>query len=144
MSRNVVVSLLRGGVVVIVLAAVCGVASGASSPEKLHVGLSASFALSGGGAVWVTDHTGNQVVRIDPAAGRGVRPSRVGGSPRGPAYGAASLRVASRHADVVTRLDPATGKRKARTAVGSAPYALAQRGGCVGGGDGESGPGRRV
>jgi YVTN family beta-propeller protein len=131
MSRNVVVSLLRGGVVVIAVAAVCGVASGASAPEKLHVGLSASFALSGGGAVWVTDHTGNQVVRVDPAAGRVVKRIKIGGYPFGLAYGAGSLWVGSRHGDVVTRLDPATGKRKARIAVGSAPYALAYGGGSV-------------
>jgi YVTN family beta-propeller protein len=131
MSRNVVVSLLRGGVVVIAVAAVCGVASGASAPEKLHVGLSASFALSGGGSVWVTDHTGNQVVRVDPAAGRVVKRIKVGGYPFGLAYGAGSLWVGSRHGDVVTRLDPATGKRKARIAVGSAPYALAYGGGSV-------------
>src|ERR1044072_9156120 len=116
MSRNVVVSLLRGGVVVIVVAAVCGVASGASSPEKLHVGLSASFALSGGGAVWATDHTGNQVVRVDPAAGRVVRRSKVGGYPFGLAYGAGSLWVGLRHARLVTWPDPPVGQRKARHA----------------------------
>src|ERR1044072_4679420 len=114
MSRNVVVSLLRGGVVVIVVAAVCGVASGASSPEKLHVGLSASFALSGGGAVWVTDHTGNQVVRVDPAAGRVVRRSKVGVYPFGLAYGAGSLWVGSRRHAVGARVQPAAGEPDAR------------------------------
>lgn len=131
MSPNVVVSLLRGGVVVIAVAAVCGVASGASAPEKLHVGLSASFALSGGGAVWVTDHTGNQVVRVDPAAGRVVKRIKLGGYPFGLAYGAGSLWVGQRYGDTVTRFDPATGKRKERIAVGSAPYALAYGGGSL-------------
>jgi YVTN family beta-propeller protein len=131
MYRNVVVSLLRGGVVIIAVAAVCGVASGASAPEKLHVGLSASFALSGGGSVWVTDHTGNQVVRVDPVAGRVVKRIKVGGYPFGLAYGAGSLWVGARHGNVVTRLDPATGKRKARITVGGAPYALAYGGGSV-------------
>jgi YVTN family beta-propeller protein len=131
MSRNVVVSLLRGGVVVIAVAAVCGVASGASAPEKLHVGLSASFALSGGGAVWVTDHTGNQVVRVDPAAGRVAKRIKLGGYPFGLAYGAGSLWVGQRYGDTVSRFDPATGKRKARIAVGSAPYALAFGGGSL-------------
>ena len=79
----------------------------------------------------MTDHTGNQVVRVDPAAGRIVKRTKVGGYPFGLAYGAGSLWVGSRHADVVTRLDPATGKRKARIAVGSAPYALAFGGGSV-------------
>src|ERR1700750_973351 len=129
MSRNVVVSLLRGGVVIIAVAAVCGVASGASAPEKLHVGLSASFALSGGGSVWVTDHTGNQVVRVDPVAGRVVKRIKVGGYPFGLAYGGGSLWVGSRHGDIVTRVDPATGKRKARIAVRRAPDTTRQRGG---------------
>jgi YVTN family beta-propeller protein len=131
MSRNVVVSLLRGGVVIIAVAAVCGAASGASAPEKLHVGLSASFALSGGGAVWVTDHTGNQVVRVDPAAGRVVKRIKLGGYPFGLAYGGGSLWVGQRYGDAVTRFDPATGKRQARVAVGSAPYALAYGGGSL-------------
>ena len=69
MYCKIVLSLLRGGVVVVAVAVVCTTA-GAAEPPKLHVGLSASFALSGGGALWVTDRVGNQLIRVDPAAGR--------------------------------------------------------------------------
>jgi YVTN family beta-propeller protein len=132
MSRNVVVSLLRGGVVVIAVAALaCGATAEAAGPDKLHVGLSASFALSAGGSVWVTDHTGNQVVQVDPAAGRVVRRLKVGAYPFGLAYGARSVWVGSRYGNAVTRLDPATGKRKARIGVGGGPYALAYGAGAV-------------
>jgi YVTN family beta-propeller protein len=131
MSCNIVVSVVRGGVVIIAVAAVCGVAAGAVSPKQLHVGLSASFALSQGGTVWVSDHTGNQVVRVDPAAGRVVRRIRVSGYPFGLAYGAGSLWVGSRRGDVVTRWNPDTGRRQARIRVGSAPYAVAFGGGSV-------------
>ena len=51
------------------VAVICGTA-GAAAPAKVHVGLSASFALSGGGALWVTDRVDNKLIRVDPAAGR--------------------------------------------------------------------------
>ena len=55
-----------------VLAAVCSAAAGAALPSKVHVGISASFVRSGGGALWVTDRTDNRVIRVDPVAGRVV------------------------------------------------------------------------
>jgi streptogramin lyase len=64
-----VVSLLRTTLVLAVLATAGGGASGATEPEKLHVGLSAGVVLSAGGALWTSDHTGGRVVRVDPDPG---------------------------------------------------------------------------
>src|SRR3954451_20230893 len=85
----VVLSLLRGGVVVVAAAVVCGLA-GAAAPAKVHVGTSASFALSGGGALWVTDRLGGRLARVDPAAGRVMWRLAVPSTPFGLAYGAGS------------------------------------------------------
>jgi YVTN family beta-propeller protein len=126
-----VVSLLRTALVFAVLAVACGGASGASEPTKLHVGLSAAFTLSSGGALWTSDHTGGRVARVDPAAGTVVKKIVVGGYPFGMAYGAGSLWVGSRYAARVTRFSVRTNRRQARIRVGSAPYALAFGAGAV-------------
>src|SRR6478752_7365647 len=109
MYCKIVLSLLRGGVVVVAVAVVCTTA-GAAEPPKLHVGLSASFALSGGGALWVTDRVGNQLIRVDPAAGRVKWRLGIPSSPFGLAYGAGSVWVGSRNGGRVTRVNPATKK----------------------------------
>ena len=64
------VSLREVAVGLTVGLAACGGAPAAAPPQKLHVGLSASFARAGGGALWVTDRTGGRLVKVDPAAGR--------------------------------------------------------------------------
>jgi virginiamycin B lyase len=125
-----VVSLLRGGVVVLAVAVVCGTA-GAAEPTKLHVGLSASFALTGGGALWVTDRVDNKLIRVDPAAERVKWRLGIPSSPFGLAYGAGSIWVGSRNAGRVTRVNPATKRVLKRIFVGSAPYALAFGAGAV-------------
>ena len=76
------------------VAVVCGTA-GAAAPAKVHVGLSASFALSGGGALWVTDRVDNKLIRVDPVAGRVKWRLAIPSSPFGLAYGAGSVWVAS-------------------------------------------------
>ena len=98
-------SLLRGGVVVVAVAVVCGTA-GAAAPTKVHVGVSASFALSGGGALWVTDRLDNKLIRVDPAAGRVKWRLGIPSSPFGLAYGAGSVWVGSRNGGRVTRVNP--------------------------------------
>ena len=123
-------SLLRGGVVVVAVAVVCGTA-GAAAPTKLHVGLSASFALSGGGALWVTDRVDNKLIRVDPAAGRVKWRLGIPSSPFGLAYGAGSVWVGSRSGGRVTRVNPTTKRVLKRISVGSAPYALTFGGGAV-------------
>jgi DNA-binding beta-propeller fold protein YncE len=128
---KVVVSLLRTVVVLAGLATACGGARGATEPAKLHVGLSAAFALPGGGALWTTDHTGGRVVRVDPAAGRLQESIAVGGYPFGLAYGAGRVWVGSRYTARVTRLNARTNRRQARVRVGSAPYGLAFGSGSV-------------
>jgi YVTN family beta-propeller protein len=126
-----VVSLPRTLLTLAVLATACGGAKGATAPTKLHVGISAAFVLSGGGALWTTDHTGGRVVRVDPAAGRVESSFVVGGYPFGLAYGAGSIWVGSRYSARVTRFNARTNRRQARIRVGSAPYALAFAGGSV-------------
>ena len=74
------------------VAVVCGTA-GAAEPAKLHVGVSASFALSGGGALWVTDRLSNKLIRVDPAAGRVQWRLGIPSTPFGLAYGAGSVWV---------------------------------------------------
>jgi YVTN family beta-propeller protein len=126
-----VVSLLRTTLVIVVVATACGGARGATEPTKLHVGLSAAFALPGGGALWTTDHTGGRVVRVDPAAGRVQARLSVGGYPFGLAYGAGSIWAGSRYTARVTRFSARTNRRQARIKVGSGPYALAFGAGSV-------------
>jgi YVTN family beta-propeller protein len=126
-----VVSLLRTTLLVAVVATACGGAKGATEPTKLHVGISAAFVLSGGGALWASDHTGGRVVKVDPAAGRVQSSFGVGGYPFGLAYGAGSIWVGSRYATQVTRFNARTSKRQKRIRVGSAPYALVYAAGSV-------------
>jgi YVTN family beta-propeller protein len=126
-----VVSVLRTSLLLAVLATAFGAARGATEPTKLHVGLSAAFVLSGGGALWTTDHTGGRVVRVDPAAGRVQKGIGVGGYPFGLAYGAGSIWAGSRYTAQVTRLNARTNRRQKRIRVGSAPYALVFGGGSV-------------
>jgi DNA-binding beta-propeller fold protein YncE len=108
-----------------------GGASGAAEPQKLHVGLSAGFVLSGGGALWATDHTAGRIVRVDPVAGRVKARIGVAGYPFGLAYGAGSVWVGSRYTARVTRVSARTNRRQARIRVGAAPYALAFGAGSV-------------
>ena len=112
------------------VAVICGTA-GAAAPAKVHVGLSASFALSGGGALWVTDRVGNKLIRVDPAAGRVKWRLGIPSSPFGLTYGAGSVWVGSRNTTRVTRVNPTTKKVRARISVGAAPYALAFGAGSV-------------
>ena len=113
------------------LAAAGGVATAASAPAKVHVGISASFVRSGGGALWVTDRTDNRVIRVDPVAGRVVWRVAVADRPFGLAYGAGSVWVGSRDGSRVTRVKASTKRRQARIGVGASPYALAFGGGSV-------------
>jgi YVTN family beta-propeller protein len=132
MYCKVVVTLLRRTLLPLaLLTVVCGGASGAAAPAKVHVGISASFVRAGGGALWVTDRVDNRLTRVDPAAGRVVWRLPVGGSPFGVTYGAGSVWVASRTANVVTRVSPKTKRRRARIKVGSSPYSLAFGAGSV-------------
>jgi YVTN family beta-propeller protein len=114
----------------VAVAVVCG-AAGAAEPSKLHVGVSASFALPGGGALWVTDRLDNKLIRVDPAAGRVKWRLGIPSSPFGLAYGAGSVWVGSRNGGRVTRVNPTTKRIQKRISVGAAPYALAFGAGAV-------------
>ena len=133
MWHKVVVSLLSRplAVAAVIVAVACGSASSADAPIKLHIGVHASFVLSGGGSVWATDPVLNRVVRVDPAANRIRARLGVPGYPFGLAFGSGSLWVGSRYGDQVTRFNARTNKRQARIHVGSAPYALAFGAGAV-------------
>src|SRR4029450_5178284 len=102
-----------------------------AAPSTVHVGISASFVRSGGGALWVTDRTDNRVIRVDPVAGRVAWRVAVAGRAFGLVYGAGSVWVGSRDANRVTRLNARTKRRQARIRVGAGPYALAFGGGSV-------------
>jgi len=127
-----VVILLRRAVAIIatILLVACGSASSADAPVKVHIGVHASFVLSGGGSVWVTDPILNRVVRVDPANRIKARLA-VPNYPFGLAFGSGSLWVGSRFGSQVTRFNARTNKRQARIRVGSAPYALAHGAGAV-------------
>jgi virginiamycin B lyase len=128
-----VVILLRRAVAIIatILLVACGSASSADAPVKVHIGVHASFVLSGGGSVWVTDPILNRVVRVDPATNRIKARLAVPNYPFGLAFGSGSLWVGSRFGSQVTRFNARTNKRQARIRVGSAPYALAHGAGAV-------------
>jgi YVTN family beta-propeller protein len=128
-----VVSLLRRSVAIIAAALLvaCGSASSADAPVKVHIGVHASFVLSGGGSVWATDPVLNRVVRVDPATNRIKARLAVPNYPFGLVFGSGSLWVGSRYGSQVTRFNARTNKRQARIRVGSAPYALAYGAGAV-------------
>jgi len=128
-----VVILLRRAVAIIatILLVACGSASSADAPVKVHIGVHASFVLSGGGSVWATDPILNRVVRVDPATNRIKARLAVPNYPFGLAFGSGSLWVGSRFGSQVTRFNARTNKRQARIRVGSAPYALAYGAGAV-------------
>ena len=127
------VILLRRAVAIIatILLVACGSASSADAPVKVHIGVHASFVLSGGGSVWATDPILNRVVRVDPATNRIKARLAVPNYPFGLAFGSGSLWVGSRFGSQVTRFNVRTNKRQARIRVGSAPYALAYGAGAV-------------
>ena len=126
-------SVLRRSIAIIAAAILvaCGTASGADAPVKVHIGVHASFVLSGGGSVWATDPILNRVVRVDPATNRIKARLGVPNYPFGLAFGSGSLWVGSRYGSQVTRFNARTNKRQARIRVGSAPYALAYGAGAV-------------
>ena len=94
--------------------AACGGAPAAAPPQKLHVGLTASFARVGGGALWVTDRSGNRFVKVDPEAGRVKARIAVADEPFGIAYGAGSVWVGARYGSSVSRFNARTDHRQAR------------------------------
>lgn len=78
-------------IIAAVLLVACGSASSADAPVKVHIGVHASFVLSGGGSVWATDPVLNRVVRVDPATNRLKVKLGVPNYPFGLAFGSGSL-----------------------------------------------------
>ena len=73
----------------------------------------------------MTDHTGNQVVRVDPVAGRVVKRIKVGGYPFGLAYGGGSVWVTNENSGTVSRIGPKRNKVIKTIRVGGGPNGIA-------------------
>jgi YVTN family beta-propeller protein len=78
----------------------------------------------GGGAIWATESTLNQVARIDPSTGD-VQTVAVGNGPTGIAFGNGSAWVANSLDGTLSRIDPARDAVAAVTAVGNGPTSVA-------------------
>jgi YVTN family beta-propeller protein len=79
----------------------------------------------GAGSIWVADHDGGAVRRMDPATGAITATVRVGDSPSAMAFGHGSAWVANDVEDTVTRIDPRTTSVVRAISVGTDPVALA-------------------
>jgi YVTN family beta-propeller protein len=72
-----------------------------SSPQSLAVG---------GGSLWVANHDGQTITRIDQATGKVVADIPVASEPHRVAYGAGAVWVGNWHVNSVSRIDPATNR----------------------------------
>jgi YVTN family beta-propeller protein len=79
----------------------------------------------GAGSLWLADHEGGAVRRLDPATGAITATVRVGDSPSAMVFGHGSAWVANDVEDTVTRIDPRTTSVVRSISVGSDPVALA-------------------
>ena len=79
----------------------------------------------GAGSIWVADHDGGAVRRMDPATGAITATVRLGDSPSAMVFGHGSAWVANDVEDTVTRIDPRTTSVVRAISVGTDPVALA-------------------
>jgi YVTN family beta-propeller protein len=79
----------------------------------------------GAGSIWVADHDGRAVRRMDPATGAITATVRLGDSPSAMVFGHGSAWVANDVEDTVTRIDPRTTSVVRAISVGTDPVALA-------------------
>jgi YVTN family beta-propeller protein len=79
----------------------------------------------GAGSIWVADHDGGAVRRLDPATGAITATVRLGDSPSAMVFGHGSAWVANDVEDTVTRIDPRTTSVVRAISVGTDPVALA-------------------
>jgi streptogramin lyase len=94
----------------------------ASTPEGIVAAAAPEGIVAADGAIWVAEHHGGAVARIDPATKKVVAIVNVGytGSdgPQGLAYGAGSLWVSVPNIAQVVRIDPTTNKVTAKISTG--------------------------
>jgi YVTN family beta-propeller protein len=79
----------------------------------------------GAESIWVADHDGGAVRRMDPATGAITATVRLGDSPSAMVFGHGSAWVANDVEDTVTRIDPRTTSVVRSISVGADPVALA-------------------
>jgi YVTN family beta-propeller protein len=79
----------------------------------------------GAGSIWVADHDGGAVRRMDPATGAITATVRLGDSPSAMVFGHGSAWVANDVEDTVTRIDPRTTSVVRAISVGTDPVGLA-------------------
>ncbi len=89
---------------------------------KLPTGSSPEGIVAAAGSIWVAEHHGGAVARIDPSTGHVVAEVKAGApgssGPQGLAYGAGSLWVSVPNSSAVLRIDPTTNRVVARIPVG--------------------------
>jgi YVTN family beta-propeller protein len=79
----------------------------------------------GAGSLWLADHQGGAVRRLDPDTGALQATIRLGDGPTAMAYGAGAIWVANDSEDSVTRIDLRTNSVVRAISVGADPVALA-------------------
>jgi YVTN family beta-propeller protein len=79
----------------------------------------------GAGSIWVADHDGGAVRRMDPGTGAITATVRLGDSPSAMVFGHGSAWVTNDVEDTVTRIDPRTTSVVRAISVGTDPVALA-------------------
>lgn len=87
------------------------------------------IAISGDGALWLTDTEANEVVRVDPT--QALTPIPVGDAPTAIAAGAGGVWVVDSLDDAIVRIDPDTRSVTATVRVGHSPAGIAVGAGSV-------------
>ena len=95
----------------------------AATPDYLEadieVGVGPNAVVGGFGSIWVSDHTGSTVTRIDPATNEVLETIVTAGEPTGIVPGHGSIWTYGALAHVVNRIDPRTNKVVAKIKIDS-------------------------
>jgi YVTN family beta-propeller protein len=98
----------------------------ASVSERVPVPPGARSALTmGAGSLWMADHEGGAVRRLDPGTGEIAATIQLGAGPRAMVFGHGAVWVANDVDDSVTRIDPRANRVVRAVSVGVDPLALA-------------------
>lgn len=98
----------------------------ASISEQVPVPAGPRSALTiGAGSVWLADHSGGAVRRLDPSTGKIVGTVGLSDGPSAMVFGHGAVWVANDVDDSVTRIDPRTNSVVRAISVGAAPVGLA-------------------
>jgi Protein kinase domain len=91
---------------------------------RIHLGFAPSAIGVGSGGVWLTDETGDAVVRIDPGSGRPTARIEAGDAPTALAVGGDAVWVANRADGTVSRVDPQRNAVEKTIRIGAEPIDL--------------------